>query len=120
MCGRFTYRLTWREIVALCRLTAPASPERNLQARYNICLSMANSQILAQTDRPGQSCEIPTGATVRIHEAPAHTRRPPVGHHRQTRAPGRSTRRRGRILVAKASRIDDREHLLAPDVMSQP
>ena len=37
MCGRFTYRLTWREIVALYRLTAPATPERNLQARYNIC-----------------------------------------------------------------------------------
>jgi putative SOS response-associated peptidase YedK len=37
MCGRFTYRLTWREIVALYRLTAPATPARNLQARYNIC-----------------------------------------------------------------------------------
>src|SRR5664280_640367 len=37
MCGRFTYRLTWREIVALYRLTASASLERNLQARYNIC-----------------------------------------------------------------------------------
>jgi hypothetical protein len=37
MCGRFTYRLTWREIVAHYRLTAPATPERNLQARYNIC-----------------------------------------------------------------------------------
>jgi putative SOS response-associated peptidase YedK len=37
MCGRFTYRLTWREIHQLYRLTAPATPERNLQARYNIC-----------------------------------------------------------------------------------
>ena len=37
MCGRFTYRLTWREIVALYRLTAPATLARNLQARYNIC-----------------------------------------------------------------------------------
>lgn len=37
MCGRFTYRLTWREIHDLYRLTAPASPARNLQARYNIC-----------------------------------------------------------------------------------
>jgi hypothetical protein len=36
MCGRFTNRLTWREIVALYRLTVPATPERNLQARYNI------------------------------------------------------------------------------------
>jgi putative SOS response-associated peptidase YedK len=39
MCGRFTNRLTWREIVALYHLTAPASPERNLPARYNICPS---------------------------------------------------------------------------------
>jgi putative SOS response-associated peptidase YedK len=30
-------RLTWREIVALYRLTDPASPERNLPTRYNIC-----------------------------------------------------------------------------------
>jgi putative SOS response-associated peptidase YedK len=37
MCGRFTNRLTWRELVALYRLTVPASPERNLPARYNIC-----------------------------------------------------------------------------------
>ena len=41
-------------------------------------------------------------ATVDIDDSPAHSCRPPVGHHRQTRAPGRSTRRRGRILVAKA------------------
>jgi putative SOS response-associated peptidase YedK len=37
MCGRFTNRLTWREIVALYRLSAPAIPQRNLPARYNIC-----------------------------------------------------------------------------------
>jgi len=37
MCGRFTNRLKWRELVALYRLTAPATPERNLPARYNIC-----------------------------------------------------------------------------------
>jgi len=34
MCGRFTNRLTWREIVALYRLSVPAEPERNLPARY--------------------------------------------------------------------------------------
>jgi putative SOS response-associated peptidase YedK len=33
MCGRFTQAYTWREIVALYRLTQPAV---NLQARYNI------------------------------------------------------------------------------------
>ena len=37
MCGRFTNRLTWREIVALYRLSVPLQPERNLPARYNIC-----------------------------------------------------------------------------------
>ena len=37
MCGRFTNRLTWREIVALYRLSVPLGPERNLPARYNIC-----------------------------------------------------------------------------------
>ena len=26
MCGRFTNRLTWREIVALYRLSVPATP----------------------------------------------------------------------------------------------
>jgi putative SOS response-associated peptidase YedK len=37
MCGRFTNRLTWREIVALYRLSVPSTPDRNLPARYNIC-----------------------------------------------------------------------------------
>ena len=35
MCGRFTNRLTWCEIVALYRLAVPAAPERNLPARSN-------------------------------------------------------------------------------------
>ena len=33
MCGRFTQAYTWQELVALYRLTVPAS---NLQPRYNI------------------------------------------------------------------------------------
>jgi putative SOS response-associated peptidase YedK len=37
MCGRFTNRLTWSEIVRFYRLAVPAIPERNLPARYNIC-----------------------------------------------------------------------------------
>jgi hypothetical protein len=36
VCGRFTYRLTWREIVRLCGLTHD-QPARNTQARYNVC-----------------------------------------------------------------------------------
>ena len=34
MCGRFTRRYTWQELVALYRLTLGTS---NLQPRYNIC-----------------------------------------------------------------------------------
>ena len=33
MCGRFTQRFTWREIVALLRLEGPP---RNLRPRYNL------------------------------------------------------------------------------------
>jgi putative SOS response-associated peptidase YedK len=36
MCGRFTYKLTWAEIVKLYRLTLD-QPARNTQPHYNIC-----------------------------------------------------------------------------------
>jgi putative SOS response-associated peptidase YedK len=36
MCGRFTYKLIWAEIVKLYRLTLD-QPPRNTQPRYNIC-----------------------------------------------------------------------------------
>jgi putative SOS response-associated peptidase YedK len=36
MCGRYTYKLTWEDIVRLYRLTLD-QPARNTQARYNIC-----------------------------------------------------------------------------------
>ena len=36
MCGRFTNRLTWDEIVRLYRLTIKVPPH-NLPPRYNIC-----------------------------------------------------------------------------------
>ena len=56
MCGRFTNRLTWREIVALYRLTAPATPERNLPARYNIC---PTQMIDAAIERDGKRELVP-------------------------------------------------------------
>jgi putative SOS response-associated peptidase YedK len=36
MCGRFTVKAIWAELVALYRLTTEAPPH-NLRARYNIC-----------------------------------------------------------------------------------
>jgi putative SOS response-associated peptidase YedK len=36
MCGRYTYKLTWEEIVRLYRLTLD-TPARNIQPRYNVC-----------------------------------------------------------------------------------
>jgi putative SOS response-associated peptidase YedK len=36
MCGRFTYRLTWPELVRLYQLTLD-TPARNIQPRHNIC-----------------------------------------------------------------------------------
>src|SRR5215475_14091578 len=36
MCGRFTVKATWAEIVALYRLTMNAPPH-NLRPRYNVC-----------------------------------------------------------------------------------
>jgi putative SOS response-associated peptidase YedK len=36
MCGRFTYKLTWEELVKLYRLTLN-QPARNTQACYNVC-----------------------------------------------------------------------------------
>ena len=36
MCGRFTVKASWAELVALYRLTMNASPH-NLRPRYNVC-----------------------------------------------------------------------------------
>ena len=36
MCGRFTVKATWAELVALYRLTTDVAPH-NLRRRYNVC-----------------------------------------------------------------------------------
>jgi len=50
MCGRFTNKLTWAEIVALYRLPLCAPPH-NLQPRYNIC---PTDQIDVVTEQNGK------------------------------------------------------------------
>lgn len=55
MCGRFTYRLTWEEIVRLYRLTFPTAA-RNVQARYNIC---PTDQIDTVIEREGKRELVP-------------------------------------------------------------
>jgi hypothetical protein len=50
MCGRFTYRVTWPELVRLYRLTLDA-PARNIQPRYNIC---PTTNIDAVIEREGE------------------------------------------------------------------
>jgi putative SOS response-associated peptidase YedK len=36
MCGRYTYKLTWEDIVALYRLTLPDEPPEGLRESYNV------------------------------------------------------------------------------------
>lgn len=36
MCGRYTYKLTWSDIVALYRLTLPDEPPEGLRESYNV------------------------------------------------------------------------------------
>jgi len=50
MCGRFTYKLTWEELVRLYRLTLDQSP-RNLQARYNVCPTTDIDTVIARDGR---------------------------------------------------------------------
>ena len=37
MCGRYTYKLTWPEIVNLYRLTLPEEPPERLKPSFNVC-----------------------------------------------------------------------------------
>jgi putative SOS response-associated peptidase YedK len=50
MCGRFTYKLTWAEIVKLYRLTLD-QPARNTQPRYNICPTTPIDTIVSSEGR---------------------------------------------------------------------
>ncbi len=36
MCGRYTYKLTWEQIVNLYRLTLPDEPPAGLKPNYNV------------------------------------------------------------------------------------
>ncbi|GLQ53630.1 SOS response-associated peptidase [Devosia nitrariae] len=37
MCGRFTHKMSWSELVRLYQLSLDLNPPRNTEARYNIC-----------------------------------------------------------------------------------
>ncbi len=50
MCGRFTRMYTWRDLVALYRLTDP-SPPSNLQPRYNICPTTTIDAVIQRDSR---------------------------------------------------------------------
>ena len=75
MCGRFTNRLTWREIVALYRLSIPATPERNLPARYNICPTDSIDAVIERGGRrelvPMRWGLVPSWWKKKAKEAPA-------------------------------------------------
>ena len=47
MCGRFTQRYTWREVVAFSRLAMPA-PALNLRPRYNLAPSQRAAVVRAE------------------------------------------------------------------------
>jgi putative SOS response-associated peptidase YedK len=47
MCGRFTYKLTWEEIVALYRLTLGTAPH-NFQPRFNVCPTTKIDAVIEQ------------------------------------------------------------------------
>ncbi len=61
MCGRFTYRLTWPELVRLYRLTLD-TPARNIQPRYNIC---ATTNIDTVIERDGRAASLSLPETSR-------------------------------------------------------
>ena len=50
MCGRFTVKATWAELVALYRLTMDGPPH-NLRPRYNVCPTDPVDVVTGQDDR---------------------------------------------------------------------
>jgi hypothetical protein len=52
MCWRFTYKLTWEEILRLYRLTLD-QPAQNTQARYNVCPTTTVDTIVGSDGKRG-------------------------------------------------------------------
>ena len=48
MCGRFTYKPTWEEIVALYRLTLGLPAQHNFRPRFNVCPTTTIDAIVAE------------------------------------------------------------------------
>src|SRR6266568_8474281 len=61
-CGRFTYRLTWPELVRLYRLTLD-TPARNIRPRYNICATTKIGTIVIYRQEVRPSLQQQTATT---------------------------------------------------------
>ena len=71
MCGRFTVKATWAELVALYRLTMDAAPH-NLRPRYNVCPTDPVDVVTAEENVNSSPC---VGASSRVGGAkPSKTR----------------------------------------------
>jgi putative SOS response-associated peptidase YedK len=72
VCGRFTQMYTWRELVALYRLT-DAAPPSNLQPRYNICPTQTIDAVI-ERDSKHRCPRSQKSANTQLHLALYETR----------------------------------------------
>jgi len=77
MCGRFTVKATWAELVALYRLTMDAPPH-NLRSRYNVCPTDPVDTVIAQdgTRKSRGSTQTPASRVIARYLMPFAALRP--------------------------------------------
>ena len=81
MCGRFTVKATWAELVALYRLTMDAPPH-NLRPRYNVC--------------PTDPVDVVTGRTASVNWSDALGPHPALVEQNHQRREDGDVQRQGR------------------------